>query len=165
MISESVQDQRVQAVFKRLIEQSQHREPALAAVAAVMLGAVEDNFRAEGRPVKWAPLKVSTLAARAASGKSGKILQATGKLAASITPFHSNDMAGVGTNRPYAAAMHFGSKPHDILPRTKKALAFGGRVVKKVKHPGTVARPFMVLTDRDKADMMNIMGRHIVSGV
>lgn len=165
MISIAVRDQEVQATLKRLLENSQHPEPAMAAIAARMTGAIEDNFRAEGRPSKWAPLRPSTLAARAASGKSGKILQATGKLAASMTPFHSSNEAGVGTNRPYAAAMHFGTKPHEIKPRSKKALAFGGGVYKRVKHPGTVPRPIMVLTDTDKGDLIKIMGAHLVSGV
>lgn len=165
MISLSVDDQKVQASFRRLIAKSQHPEVAMAAIAARMLGAVEDNFRAEGRPVKWKPLKASTLAARAVAGKSGKILQATGKLAASITPFHGGNFAGVGTNRPYAAAMNNGSRAHEIVPRTKQALAFGGKVFKRVKHPGTDARPFMVLMDRDKADLLMIMARDIAAGV
>jgi phage virion morphogenesis protein len=165
MISLIVKDQRVQESFRRLIEKSQHTSPAMAGLSARMLGAVEDNFRSEGRPTKWKPLKASTLAERAAHGKSGKILQATGKLAASNTPFHSNNMAGVGTNRPYAAAMNNGSRPHEIKPRNKKALAFGGKVFKRVKHPGTVARPFYVLVDRDKADLIQIMARHLMSSV
>jgi phage virion morphogenesis protein len=165
MISLIVVDQRVQNSLQRMLANSQNPEPAMAAIAGVMLGAVEDNFRAEGRPTKWKPLKPSTLVARAAAGKSGKILQATGKLASSITPFHSRTGAGVGTNRPYAAAMNNGSKAHEIKPKTKKALAFGGKVFKRVKHPGTDARPFMVLMEKDKDDMLGIMAQHIVSGV
>jgi phage virion morphogenesis protein len=165
MISLIVQDQQVQAGFRQLIANSQNRGPAMAGMASRMLGAIEDNFRAEGRPTRWNRLKASTLAQRALKGKSGKILQATGKLAASNTPFHTNDTAGVGTNRPYAAAMNNGSRPHEIKPRTKKALAFGGKVFKRVKHPGTAPRPFYVLMDTDKADLLSIMGRHLVSGV
>jgi phage gpG-like protein len=165
MISIAVKDQEVVAAFRRLLANSQRPEPAMAAIAARMLAAVEDNFRAEGRPLRWKPLKASTLAARAAARKSGKILQATGKLAASITPFHSREEAGVGTNRPYAAAMNNGSRPHEIKPRNKKALAFAGGVFRRVQHPGTDARPFMVLTDGDKGDMVSIMGAHLMSGV
>lgn len=165
MISLIVNDQQVQQSFRQLIEKSQHKGPAMAGISSRMLGAVEDNFRAEGRPTRWNRLKPSTLAARAKSGKSGKILQASGKLAASNTPFHTGDTAGVGTNRPYAAAMNNGSRPHEIKPRFKKALAFGGKVFRRVKHPGTAPRPFYVLMDTDKADMMNIMARHIMSGV
>ena len=41
----------------------------------------------------------------------------------------------------------FGTKPHEITPKNKKALAFkaGGKniVVKKVMHPGTRPNPFV----------------------
>ncbi|TCS38518.1 phage virion morphogenesis protein [Paucimonas lemoignei] len=165
MINIPVIDQEVQTALKKMLDHSQDAKPAMAAISGVMLGAIEDNFRAEGRPQKWRALRSSTLAARAAAGKAGKILQATGKLAASMTPFHSNTEAGVGTNRPYAAAMHFGSKPHEIKPKNKKALAFGGKVFRRVKHPGTVARPFMVLMPNDQEDILDIAARHLMSGV
>lgn len=59
----------------------------------------------------------------------------------------------------YAAAVELGTKPHVIRPRNKKALRFatgnarlsgsprsGGPVIfaKKVNHPGTKAKPYMV---------------------
>lgn len=60
----------------------------------------------------------------------------------------------------YAAFVERGTKPHVITPKVKKVLAFpaagssrlsgstrkGGRVIfaKRVQHPGTRARPFMV---------------------
>lgn len=59
----------------------------------------------------------------------------------------------------YAAFVEFGTKAHEIVPRTKKALRFalggaatlagrpraGASVIfaKRVKHPGTKAKPFM----------------------
>jgi phage gpG-like protein len=162
MINAIVKDQRVQAVFEILIDKSHNNGPAMAGIAARMLGAVEDNFRAEGRP-HWKALKASTLATRAKAGKSGKILQASGHLASSITPFHTATTAGVGTNVPYAAAMNNGSRPHEIAAKNKKALAFGGKFFKRVHHPGTVAREFMVLMDQDKDDLLQIMGQHLLS--
>src|SRR3569623_67232 len=65
MINLIVKDQEIQATLRRLLEKSQNTEPAMAGIAARMLAAVEDNFRAEGRPTKWKALKASTLAARA----------------------------------------------------------------------------------------------------
>lgn len=60
----------------------------------------------------------------------------------------------------YAAAVHEGSKPHDIRPKRRKALRFapgggatlagrpraGAQVVfaKRVRHPGNKPNPFMV---------------------
>ncbi len=37
----------------------------------------------------------------------------------------------------YEKAIHNGSKPHVILPKNGKALAFNGKVYGKVNHPGT----------------------------
>lgn len=164
MIELRVDDRQVTTTLLRMLARSQDAEPAMAAISMRMLGAVEDNFRAEGRPMKWTPLRPSTLVARAVAGRSGKILQRTGHLARSITPFHSRTVAGVGTNVPYAAAMNNGSKPHLIKPKTKKALKFNGHFAKKVNHPGTPPRPFMVLTERDRADFLAIMAAHIAAG-
>jgi phage gpG-like protein len=53
----------------------------------------------------------------------------------------------VGTNVSYAAIHEYGGKtpPHIILPVRKKALAFGGIVVRSVHHPGSriPARPYL----------------------
>lgn len=52
----------------------------------------------------------------------------------------------VEVNANYAAHVEFGTKPHTIIPRTKKVLAnrrtgqFFGKVV---HHPGTKANPFL----------------------
>lgn len=47
--------------------------------------------------------------------------------------------SSIGSNVKYAAIHEFGGKtpPRTIYPRKKKALAFGGVVVKKVNHPGS----------------------------
>jgi len=37
----------------------------------------------------------------------------------------------------------FGTKAHTIKPKTAKGLAFGGRVVKQVRHPGSKPSNFM----------------------
>ena len=72
----------------------------------------------------------------------------TGKLRASITSEVTGFKEGaVGTNTEYAMPVEYGSRPHDIRPKDKKALAFekGGEnvVVKRVKHPGNKAQPFL----------------------
>ena len=93
----------------------------------------------------------------------------TGNLRSSITPeVKGIEEGSVGTNVEYAMAVEYGSRPHDIKPREKKALAFSvggtkGRyvttksgkrryqkgkpgepvVVGRVKHPGTKPQPFL----------------------
>ncbi len=52
----------------------------------------------------------------------------------------------VQVNAKYGIYVEKGTKPHVIVPRRKKALAFtvGGKkvVTKRVNHPGTKAQPF-----------------------
>lgn len=78
-----------------------------------------------------------------------------GKLRQSITAKTKGLTGEVAVNVNYAGAVEFGSKPHDITPKRKKALAFkpgagfkfwdesGRVVVKRVKHPGTKAQPYL----------------------
>lgn len=118
------------------------RTPLMEQIAAIMLNAVDENFIAGGRPA-WKPLKY----------RDGQPLMHTRRLHGSITPWHDNDTAVVGTNVVYARIQNQGGKtrPHEIRPRNRQALRFNGRYAKKVNHPGSdiPARPFLTLTDHD----------------
>lgn len=146
MIDIKIDNAGVLGALERLEKAVVERAPLMRDLAAIMVDAVEENFAQEGRPT-WQGLKPNPRRA------GGKILQDSGRLASSITPASDNDNAVVGTNVKYAAIHQFGgqTRPHEIRPRNKKALAFGGRVVKKVNHPGSdiPARPFLALTDQD----------------
>lgn len=124
------------------------RQALMRGIAGDMHAAVEDNFAAQGRP-RWADLKSVNIS----RGAGYKILQDSGRLAASIGTSYDDTTARVGTNLVYARIHQFGgtTKAHVIRAKNKKALytPFGPR--KQVNHPGSVipARPFLVLTDRD----------------
>ncbi|MFD7410150.1 HK97-gp10 family putative phage morphogenesis protein [Kitasatospora purpeofusca] len=51
----------------------------------------------------------------------------------------------IGTNVEYAADVEYGTAPHVIVPKDKKALWWPGAAhpVARVNHPGTRAQPFM----------------------
>lgn len=51
----------------------------------------------------------------------------------------------IGTNVSYAAAVEYGTAPHVIKPRYKRALFWPGAAhpVAQVNHPGTKAQPFL----------------------
>lgn len=84
----------------------------------------------------------------------------TGFLQRAIIPGSvSATHAEVIANAPYAADVEYGTKPHDIVPKTKKALAWGGarrltgslragakpdHFAKRVHHPGTKPKPYLV---------------------
>lgn len=43
----------------------------------------------------------------------------------------------------YGLFVEFGTPPHVIKPKDKKALKFGDTIVKQVNHPGTRPNPFI----------------------
>lgn len=76
----------------------------------------------------------------------------TGRLRASIRiesrrTFTFRSVYTVGSDLEYAAAVHDGTRPHQIRPKTARALRFriGGRIVyaRVVNHPGTRGKPFL----------------------
>lgn len=133
-----INDDALQQKFENALNKLANTKPLMQRISLTLLNVTEENFNAQGRP-KWAGLKYPR--------KGDKILQLSGQLAASITPFSGTNYAGVGSNKVYAAIHQFGgrTKAHVIRPRSKQALAFGGRVFKQVNHPGSVipARPFL----------------------
>lgn len=73
----------------------------------------------------------------------------TGRLRSSIVSRAETRGRGVGyvigTNVTYAADVEFGTAPHVIVPKNRKALYWPGAAhpVARVNHPGTRAQPFM----------------------
>lgn len=136
----------LEQALERLERGLHNASPMMKEMAFVMNDAVMENFENGGRP-KW--LGKTT-------GEASK-LQDTGRLKSSIIQLYDPTTAIVGTNLVYAAIHQFGGKtrPHVIRPRNKKALAFNGRVVSKVNHPGSdiPARPFLALTEEDSTEL------------
>jgi hypothetical protein len=73
----------------------------------------------------------------------------TGRLRSSIVAIESGGRftftVTIGTNVEYAADVEYGTAPHVIYPKDKKALFWPGAAhpVAKVNHPGTRPYPFM----------------------
>jgi HK97 gp10 family phage protein len=73
----------------------------------------------------------------------------TGRLRSSIRAIGSGGRltfkVTIGTDVEYAADVEYGTAPHVIYPKDKKALFWPGAAhpVAKVNHPGTRAQPFM----------------------
>lgn len=78
--------------------------PLMRAIAGLFEAETDANFDAQGRP-KWLGLKPATLRRR---GAGAKILQDTGRLAASVATDYGRDYARVGSNAVYAAIHQFG---------------------------------------------------------
>lgn len=119
------------------------------------------QLRARFEAIKPNPNLMRSLALSAVAEQKRLVPRRTGNLARSI---------GIGSVTPtvaetvatahYAAFVELGTKAHEIVPRTKKVLRFavggnatlsgrpraGAAVVfaKRVRHPGTKAKPFMI---------------------
>ncbi len=88
--------------------------------------------------------------------QSGETLRHKNRLFSSFTFVATSSAVEWGTNVIYAGIHHFGGV---IKPKSKKALAFRGangrlNIVKQVTMP---ARPFLGLTDADRADIGEIV--------
>lgn len=72
-----------------------------------------------------------------------------------------------GEGVAYARFVEFGTKPHVILPRRKRALRWripggrGFRFARRVQHPGTKPQPYMIpALDASRARIAKIFRKH-----
>jgi phage virion morphogenesis protein len=139
MIRLYVDESELRDVLARLADRVSDLEPAMRRVAGHLADAVEEQFASEGRP-RWPPLAPSTIRQRARQGKwPGKILQVTGRLAASITTRSSAREAAVGTSVEYGVYHQLGTRR---IP----------------------ARPFLRLTTEHLREIIDELRRFLASG-
>jgi phage virion morphogenesis protein len=136
-----IDDQRVVALLRDAAAKLTAPAALMERVAGTLASVTAQNFAAQGRP-GWLGLQNP-----GPRRSGGSILADTGRLRDSIVSAHTGDSATIGSNVVYAAIHQLGgtTRAHVIKPKNKKALAFGGRVVKSVNHPGSKipARPFL----------------------
>ena len=148
MITLEIDDDDFHRGLGRLLKNATNARPMMRAIATEMTSITEDNFERESfGSDRWEK-------SQRATDENGKTLQKRGQLAASITSQVGNDFARIGSNKKYAAIHHLGgkTKAHKIRPKKKKALAFGGLVLKSVNHPGSdiPARPYLPIAGGNK---------------
>lgn len=109
MITVELDHERLLATMRRVEWAVGDVAPLMRGIAAELLSQTEENFAEEGRP-DWADLSETTTERRAKTGNwPGQILQiSSAGLAASVTSHADDSSALVGSNKPYAAMMHFG---------------------------------------------------------
>lgn len=159
----------LEVAISELIDRVTHKQPLMSTIAGIMADAVEENFAQEGRP-KWLGIK-----------RDGKILQKSGQLAASVTPYSDNENAVVGTNKKYAAIHHFGgtikrkARAQSLYFRQSKDGSIGRCFVKKWRSNFTQtahisagevtipARPFLTLQPDDLNEIENAVNNYLQS--
>jgi phage virion morphogenesis protein len=109
MITVDIEHQRLQDALRKVEWAVGDLAPLMRSAAAELLSQTEENFENEGRP-DWADLSDVTTGRREKNGNwPGQILQVSSAgLAASVTSAVTHSSALVGSNKPYAAMMHFG---------------------------------------------------------
>lgn len=135
--------------FAQLAAAVNDLDKPLRASGVYMLGSIERNFKAQGRPQKWQALAPSTLAQRRkGKGKGGaQILIDTARLKNSTTSASAMNVTSsgmtIGTNVIYARRQHFGYP--------------GGAGRGRSKTP---ARPFLMFQTEDADAIGKIFNRH-----
>lgn len=126
-----------------LAKRGENLRPLMKNIAGIFAYSAEENFENEGRP-KWTGLKESTKKNREKKKKwPGKILQAEGMLASSLSTQYDDSSAIIGSNLPYAAIHQKGGK--------------AGKN-KKVSIP---ARPYLKLADSDFDEILNSVDEYL----
>lgn len=106
-----------QKALRRAIRKIKNPTQANKAVSIWLMRWVNENFKTQGGKVGgWKPFK---LGGRPLPGggidRSAKLLQDTGRLRASFSPFHSRRVAGIGSDLNYSITHELGL-PHRNLP-------------------------------------------------
>ena len=128
MLVVRLQSQSALALLDRLAERLSRSEELLAGALPGVAAAIERNFDEEGRHFHWAPLSARYAAWKARRFGAGlRILERTGTLRRSITTRLEAGALLASTDAPYAAFHQYGTRR---LP----------------------ARPFLILTERDKEE-------------
>lgn len=123
-------------------------EKPFKASGTYMVGSIQRNFQAEGRPKKWTALADSTIERRRrGKGKGGvKILTDTAAMKNSMAMKLQTDGVEVGTGAIQAKRQHYGYPGGTGRGRSK-----------------TPARPFVMIQDEDRDVIAKIFSRHVRS--
>lgn len=131
---------------QQLATDTRHVERPLRAAGVYMLGSIEKNFRAQGRPQKWQGLADSTLRRRRKGRGRGsaRILIDTAAMKNAIGFRVNTEGVEVGLTKAQARRQHFGYP--------------GGSGRGRARTP---ARPFLLLQQEDIPAIGEIFKRHI----
>lgn len=163
-----------QKTFSQLKKSARVLRPALLDIGDVLEASVDQNFKAEGRPIKWKKLKPATIKARRQSGP--QILNKTGELSLSVVSKVKGNTVEIGSPLEYArihnqggTINHPGGTKYKVIGKgkaaflKKEATDFDG-ITKphKIKIP---ARPFLLFQKEDIVEAKDILQDHLLKGI
>jgi phage gpG-like protein len=167
-------DEQVKALLKKAGDKAKNLRIPLKQCGILMLGSIDKNFRAEGRPTKWAPLSEMTLARRRKEGRGAKILQDTGMGKGSIVyNVMSDQEVQIGTPLEYMRIHQTGGSinlpARDIYPVNAKALhwisdgkdVFAMHVHQEARTVKIPKRQFLLFQEEDKTNIVKIFTEYL----
>ena len=154
-----VDDEDVVELIRGMLARGRNLAPVMRPISGILVDSIEESFEREANPntrAPWPALHPLTIAARQLAGNwPGKILQQSGRLAASITPDYGPDFAAAGTNVIYAALQNFGGT---IKPKSGRALSFGGGLFSQAVIP---ERTFAGVWPEHLEEIGELLGRFV----
>ncbi len=169
-------DERVKALLKKAGNKAKDLRIPLKRCGILMSRSIDKNFRAEGRPKKWAPLSPMTIAMRRKKGKGAKILQDTGHGKGSIVyKVVSNQKVQIGTPLDYMRIHQKGGSikipARDIYPVKARVLhwvdpgtgedVFAMHVHQKERTAKIPQRKFLLFQEDDKKNIVKIFTEYL----
>jgi len=109
MIKLKLKDKEIKRLQTKVKRQMGSTARLMSSLSKDMLAYVMGNFETEGHG-KWPALADSTVEARRAKGKEGKMLQVSCKLRNNINARSGERVASVGTNKVYARILNDGGE-------------------------------------------------------
>jgi phage gpG-like protein len=175
MISFEIKNnEEIRALLKKAGDKAKDLRVPLKRAGILMVGSVGKNFRAEGRPEKWAPLSPMTIAMRRKKGRRAKILQDTGMGRDSIVyDVVSNQEVQIGTPLKYMAKHQTGGTinipARDIYPVRARALhwvsdgkdVFVMHVHQKERTAKIPQRKFLLFQEEDEKNIVKIFTEYL----
>ncbi|GAI03168.1 unnamed protein product [marine sediment metagenome] len=169
-------DKKVKALLKKAGDKAKDLKIPLKRCGILMLRSIDKNFRAEGRPTRWAPLSPMTIAMRRKKGRGAKILQDTGHGKGSIVyKVVSNQKVQIGTPLDYMRKHQEGDSikipARDIYPVRAKVLhwvdpgtgedVFAMHVHQKERTAKIPQRKFLLFQKEDEKNIVRIFNDYL----
>ena len=169
-------DEKVKALLKKAGNKAKDLRIPLKRCGILMLRSIDKNFRAEGRPKRWAPLSPMTIAMRRKKGRGAKILQNTGHGKGSIVyKVVGNQKVQIGTNVGYMKIHQEGGSikipARDIYPVKARVLhwidpgtgedIFAMHVHQKARTAKIPQRKFLLFQEEDKKNIVKVFTEYL----
>ncbi|MDO9233067.1 MAG: phage virion morphogenesis protein [Methylotenera sp.] len=161
------QDHHLKQVLKVVAAEIATPQQMLGSIGESLLRVNKDRHSAGLAPdgTKWESLAESTLKEK----RKGDILNKTGEMLQSFNYQVDDDSLRLGfdgaRNNQLATWHHGGTEPYLIEPLNKKALYFGGRFAKKVKHPGLPERQLVGFPISDQQLTAHVVEDHLMMAI